>query len=244
MFFAALLGSALSRDVRESLDAARAARDRARELLRRLIRTEEEERRRIAADLHDRMGARMFELHYGIDRVQDALQDAKPEVQAQLARLAAGARDCGDEVRELMNTLRPSVLDDFGIGEALRELAHSLDESGELRVRVDIDAGARATRPEVNIALFRIAQEAVLNARKHARASELRIALRLGASDSLVLSVCDDGGGFDPELPVRGHLGVSTMRERAEDCGGTLEIASAPGQGTELRVTVPAGVRE
>jgi signal transduction histidine kinase len=243
LFFAALLGSALSRDARENLDAARSARDRARELFRRLIHAEEEERKRVAGELHDRMGARFFELSYGIDRARSAIGDERPEAARHLARLGADARACGDEIRELMNELRPTVLDDFGVSEALREYGALLQAQGELQVRLEIDPNANAARSDVNVALFRIAQEAVLNARKHAEARELDISLlRDSAADRIVLCVRDDGCGFDARAPARGRFGLLTMRERAEACGGRLEIESAPGRGTRLRALVPAGV--
>ncbi len=242
LLFAALLGSALSRDARENLDAARSARDRARELLRRSIHAEEEERKRIAGELHDRMGTRFFELHYGIDRARTAIGDEQPEAAKHLARLGADARACGDEIRELMNELRPTVLDDFGVSEALREYGVQLQAQGELRVRLEIDPDANAARSDVNVALFRIAQEAVLNARKHAEARELDIALtRDPLENRIVLSVRDDGCGFDARAPTRGRFGLLTMRERAEACGGKLELDSAPGRGTHLRALVPAG---
>ncbi|HTO53593.1 MAG TPA: sensor histidine kinase [Myxococcota bacterium] len=242
LLFAALLGTALSRDARENLEAARLARDRARGLLRRLIHAEEEERKRIASDLHDRMGARFFELSYGIDRARGAVGDDKPEAIQHLERLASDARACGDEIRELMNQLRPTVLDDFGVSEALREWGMNLQAQCELRVRLEIDPEASAARPDVNVALFRIAQEAVLNARKHAEASELEIALARDASgERIVLSVRDDGCGFDARAPTRGRFGMLGMRERAEACGGRLEVSSAPGRGTRLRAIAPAG---
>ncbi|HTO71180.1 MAG TPA: sensor histidine kinase [Myxococcota bacterium] len=238
--FAATLGSALSRDARQNLAAARSARDRARELSRRLIHAEEEERKRIAGELHDRMGPRFFELYYGIDRARSAVDAGKPDAAERLARLGADARECGDEIRGLMNELRPSVLDDFGVAEALREIGAALEAQGELRVRLAIDPDAKAPRGEVNVALFRIAQEAVLNARKHAEAQELELGLARDAH-ALVLTVRDDGCGFDSSRPARGHFGLHTMRERAEACGGRLELESAPGRGTTLRAIVPLG---
>jgi len=242
LLFATILGSVLSRDARENLALARTARDRARDLLWRLIRAEEEERKRIAGEIHDRMGQRFFELYYGIDRCCGELGGEKPEAAALLERLRGDARACGDEIRELMNELRPTVLDDFGASEAVKEYGAALLEQGDLRVRVDVDASANAARPEVNVALFRILQEAVLNVRKHAAARELTIELRNDARDqTLVLVVRDDGRGFDPKASARGHYGLLTMRERAEACGGGLEIESAPGRGTRVRVEVPAG---
>jgi signal transduction histidine kinase len=241
--FAVLLGTALSREAADALGAARAARDRARGLLRRLIHAEEEERKRIAGELHDRMGARFFELSYGIDRARAAVGGDRPDAELHLARLGADARACGDEIRELMNELRPTVLDDFGVSEALREYGMALSAGqSELRVKLEIDPDANAARQEVNAALFRIAQEAVLNARKHAEASELEIGLARDPSAArIVLSVRDDGCGFDARAPTRGRYGLMTMRERAEACGGTLELTSAPGRGTRVRAVVPAG---
>jgi len=239
--FAVLLGSALSREAAENLASARTARDRARELLRRLIHAEEEERKRIAGELHDRMGARFFELSWGLDRARGALGDERPDAAKHLARLGADARACGDEIRELMNELRPTVLDDFGVSEALREWGMALQASqSELLVRLAIDPDANAARPDVNLGLFRIAQEAVLNARKHSEARELEIALARDAG-RIVLTVRDDGCGFDARAPARGRLGLLGMRERAEACGGALELDSAPGKGTRVRAVVPAG---
>jgi two-component system NarL family sensor kinase len=242
LLFATILGNVLSRDARENLSLARSARDRARDLLWRLIHAEEEERKRIAGELHDRMGQRFFELYYGIDRCRDAIGAEKPEAATMLERLRGDARACGDEIRELMNELRPTVLDDFGASEAVKEYGAALLEQGEFALRVDVDASANAARPEVNAALFRILQEAVLNVRKHAQAKSLEIELRRDArSDTLVLVVRDDGRGFDARAAVRGHFGLLTMRERAEACGGAFEVASVPGQGTRVRVEVPAG---
>jgi signal transduction histidine kinase len=217
-------------------------RDRARDLLWRLIHAEEEERKRIAGELHDRMGHRLFELTFGIDRCRRAVGDGS-DVAVLLERLGADARACGDEIRELMNQLRPSLLDDFGASEAVKDYGAALQESGELAVRLDVDPDANAARPEVNAALFRILQEAVLNVRRHARAKQLWIELRRDARAGLLeLRVRDDGCGFDGSAPTRGHYGLLTMRERAEACGGAFEIESAPGSGTRVRVSLPGGL--
>jgi signal transduction histidine kinase len=206
-----------------------------------VIHAEEEERKRIAGELHDRMGHRLFELTFGIDRCRRAVGDGS-DAATLLERLGSDARACGDEIRELMNQLRPTVLDDFGASEAVKDYGAALLESGELAVRLDVDPDANAARPEVNAALFRILQEAVLNVRRHAQAKELWIELRRDArTDRLELSVRDDGRGFDPGASPRGHYGLLTMRERAEACGGELQIESAPGRGTRVRVLLPGG---
>jgi signal transduction histidine kinase len=221
------------------VEDVRHAGDRIRGLLWQLIDAEEDERKRIAGEIHDRMGRRVFELAFAIDRTQQALGERSPEASALLARLADETRGFADEVRSVMNELRPPVLDDFGFSEALREYAVSLEQQGDLDVSLSVDGGARSPRPEVNVTLFRILQEAVLNVRKHAAARRLAIEFR--ADDgSLRLVIRDDGNGFDPAAARRGHYGLLYMRERAEACGGKLDIQSRPGSGTEVRVSVPA----
>ena len=240
LFFSALIGSLLSREARAGSRRARAERDRARDLLRRLIHAEEEERKRVAGEIHDRMGRQLFELYYGIDRCRETLATTDPAAHAQLARLSIDARACSDEIRALMNALRPPVLDDFGFTEALREYAASVEEQGDITVALDLDEHVRSTRAEVNVTLFRILQEAVANVRKHAAAHRVSIAFHRADPERLRLVVRDDGRGFDPTSPSRGHFGLLYMRERAEACGGVLAITSAPGCGTEIQVTVPA----
>jgi signal transduction histidine kinase len=240
LLFSTLIGSLLSREARESSRLARLERDNARRLLWRSIHAEEEERKRVAGEIHDRMGRQLFELTYGIDRCRELVGAADPAAGATLARLGGDARACSSEIRALMNDLRPPVLDDFGFTEALREYVADLADHADLAVALDVDDSARTGRPEVNVTLFRILQEAVVNVRKHAGARRLSIEFRRADAARLRLVVRDDGRGFDPGVPTPGHFGLLTMRERVEACGGALAIASAPGAGTEIAVTVPA----
>lgn len=240
LFFATLLASVLSRSAAESYALAARERDRSRDLAWRLIRAQEEERRRVAGDIHDRMGHRLFEVFYGIDRCRERLAASDPEGARMLAQLGGEARALSGEIRRLMDELHPSVLDDFGFPEALREYAAALREQHELDVALRVDPRARAGRRDVNVALFRILQEAVLNVRKHAEAARIEIELDARADGSLSLSVADDGTGFDPARVPRGHYGLLTMRQRAEACGGRLEVESSPGRGTRIRAVVPA----
>lgn len=238
--FAALIGGLLSREARTSARHARAERDKARQLLWRLMHVEEEERKRVAGEIHDRMGRQLFELTYGIDRCRELVGTEATPAGAALTRLGHDARACSDTIRTLMNDLRPPVLDDFGFTEALREYVAGLATHGGLAVALDVDDAVRSARTEVNVTLFRILQEAVVNVRKHAAAARVSIEFRRADAARLRLVVRDDGRGFDPAAPARGHFGLLYMRERAEACGGALAISSAPGAGTEITVTVPA----
>jgi signal transduction histidine kinase len=230
LFFVALEGGLLSRE-------ARAYWRQRQELMGRMLHAGEEERRRLAGEIHDRVGRRFFELHSAIERHRTAPRALDAPA---LERLAADARACADEVRSVTNALRPVVLDDFGFVEALREHAALLQAQGELAVALHVDDDA-VPPAETGIVLWRVLQEALLNVRKHARARRVEISLAR-QRDGLALTVRDDGCGFDPAQPARGCLGLLTMRERAEACGGRLDLRSRPGSGTELRATVPAGV--
>jgi len=231
LFFVALEGGLLSR-------AARAQSRRRQEVLWRLIHAEEEERRRVAGEIHDRLGGRFFTAHQTLERVRTAAGNRDPETERALVPLADAMRACADELRAITNALRPVVLDDFGFVEALREhVAGLAGADGMPRVTLAVDAPEPRT-PAVRVMLFRVLQEALLNALKHADATDVRVAFA-AAADALVLTVRDDGRGFDPRAVPRGHLGLVYMRERAEACGGRLEIRSRPGSGTEIRVSVP-----
>jgi two-component system NarL family sensor kinase len=232
LFFVAIEGGLLSRAARHHSRARQ-------EVLQRLMRAEEDERRRLAGELHDRVGRRFFEFFSALDRRRAEVAAKDADTAAELARLADAARGCADEVRAITNELRPVVLDDFGFVEALREHAAALAAEGDLDVSLDVDAPAGAGRRDAGVVLFRALEEALANVRRHADAR--RVVIRFTAvNGTLELDVRDDGRGFDPAHLPRGHLGLLYMRERVEGYGGRLEIRSWPGAGTELRVIVPA----
>jgi signal transduction histidine kinase len=210
-----------------------------RELLHRVIDAEEAERRRIAGELHDRMGKRFFEFYYDVRLLQGMSVDRDSAASEVLARIIESARECAGEIRTLMNDLRPSVLDDFGFLEALKEFVAAITARGELDVALSVDETAPSAGPETDLMLFRVLQEAVFNARKHAAAK--RVDVTFGATDDgkLRLVVRDDGAGFEPASPAIGHYGLLYMKERAEACGGAFAVRSVPRQGTEVEVTVP-----
>lgn len=206
--------------------------------LSRLVRAQEEERRRIAEDLHDDPVQRLTAVGIRLATLTEATED-----QAQRERLRAleGAiADVIGRLRSMMFHLRPPELDGDGLIDAVREhLARLADEAGwECRVE-----GELAVRPsaEVASAAYRIIQEALRNAQKHAAATRVMVAL---GSDAATLrgTVRDDGVGFDPtSVPGHheGHLGLVSMRERAELFGGTCDVESAPGRGTLVRFCLP-----
>lgn len=226
----------------QSLEILRRTMQERRALVVRLEEAQEEERRRIAADIHDDS----IQVISAADLRAQALAQriADPELRAEAFALHETLRDAVERLRHLLFELRPPTLDRDGLAAALRQY---LDQPWggpaprwELEVRLEAEPP-----PEVRAMLFRIAQEAITNVRKHAGATRLRIVLETEGA-GVRLRVEDDGRGLDPVAlsePVPGHLGVTTMIERAELAGGWCRIDGAPGRGTTVECWLPLDPR-
>lgn len=209
----------------------RQAEANALDLGRRLVNAQEEERTRIARELHDDITQRMALL------AMDAGANNEP---ATGRNLKQGLAQLSEDIHALSYRLHPSVLEDLGLGEALRMECERVAGNSSLSVNVNITEGCARPASEVALCLFRIAQEALRNIIRHANARIVRISLR-PLDGGLQLIVADDGVGFETILSrERPSLGLSSMRERAQLLGGALEIDSAPGQGTTVLAWVPA----
>jgi signal transduction histidine kinase len=234
-----------------SLRAEIARRERAeadrRDLLRRLTTAQEDERRRIARELHDSMGQHLAALGLGLKAVKDATPDPSP-ARDRLQQLQALTGLMGREAHNLALELRPTALDDLGLESALANYAEGWSE----RSGVGVDChtvgsdGDRLPAP-VETALYRVAQEALTNVLRHAQARRVSLVLQRSPGQ-VVMVVEDDGVGFDAEAVTApagdgGRLGLVGMRERLALVGGTLAVESAPGRGTTViaRVPLPAG---
>ena len=236
----------------ERLEATVAERTReierySRETTTRVFQAQEDERKRIARELHDDTAQSLSTLMIALDLVEPSLLRHDTTAQEGFDRIRAIAKRALDEVRALSHDLRPTILDDFGLEAALRWYTDEYAATVGVPVDVRIEPGPHPPlAPEVELALFRIAQEALTNSGKYAEAS--RLTLTLGFPDeSVQLIVEDDGRGFDATVrrsPSRqGGLGLYGMRERAELLGATIVIESAPGTGTRVvsgRAPVPA----
>jgi signal transduction histidine kinase len=161
------------------------------------------------------------------------LWERKPqEALRRLAELRELTRGALAEMRTLLLELRPSALVEAEIGDLLRQLAESITGRARVPVTVDVTGECRLP-PDVKVALYRIAQEALNNVARHAGASQAAVHLRC-QPDAVQLQISDDGRGFDVSSIPPDHLGVGIMRERAESIGATLEIESQAGQGTRV----------
>ena len=222
------------------LSAAHALR---RQLLERIVLAHEEERRRIARELHDEIGQGLTALVMQLGTVEGALDPGADSVRPRLQAVREQTSEMIENVRRLMLDLRPAVLDDLGLVPAIRWYAEShLPQAGiEARVSIsNLDEHERLPR-RLELVAFRLAQEAVTNVIRHAQAK--RAVISLGrVADGLELSVEDDGRGFDPEgAPRNGRRGwgLAGMRERVALLGGTLSVTSRPGCGTRVAATMP-----
>jgi PAS domain S-box-containing protein len=234
-----ILGACLDvTDQRHSETALRQAAQDLHALTRKLVAAEEAERRRIAGELHDRVGQSLSALNINLDIV---LRDAglAPAVRQRLEDSVALVDATLQSIEGVMAELRPALLDEYGLAAALGWHAEEVARRSGLRVAVEEAADAsQGLRLEAALALFRIAQEALNNAVKHAQASSVTI--RVCREDGhALLEVRDDGRGFDPSSTRKGRWGMTTMRERAEAAGGRLEVDAGPGKGTCVRARVP-----
>jgi PAS domain S-box-containing protein len=218
-----------------------AARDmtrhvRTEDALRRINDSLEEQARRIAQTLHDEAGQFLTAAHI-------ALAEAAREVPATCAERLREAREHLDHIEEqlrrLAHELHPRILDDLGLIMALDFLALGFEKRRGISVVVKTELHARL-RPAVELAIYRLVQEALSNVRKHARASKVSIHLEY-ASGVLRCSIADDGTGFTTTALAAGEggMGLSGIRDRIEGLGGTMHIDSGPGRGTALSITVP-----
>lgn len=204
-----------------------------------MLRAQEEERKRLGQEIHDDTMQSLVLICRSLDAVEDG-QDIK-EVQAQLANLRRLAESTHDSLRALLAGLRPSLLDDLGLTAALGSLISDLEERTDIRAALHVEGDARLLLPEQELALYRIAQEALRNIERHSGASAGTITVRFGPA-KVELSVRDNGRGFDLLLAGDGRLGVLGMRECARVVGGDFKIHSYLGGGTTVTASVPDAV--
>lgn len=198
-----------------------------------------EERQRIARELHDSVSQALYGIVLNASSARDALEAGDhAATTGPLDYVLSLSRASLSEMRALIFELRPEALRREGLVAALRKQAAAMEARHGIRVEAALRDEPDAS-PETKEAVYRIAQEALHNTLKHARASSVELELgRDGAR--IALDVADDGAGFDARGDFPGHLGLRSMRERAARLGGTLEIQSTPGKGTRVRARIPA----
>ena len=223
-------GAALTDAFNAMLDRLERAR---REATRTALAAQEAERSRVARELHDEIGQTLTAVLLRAERAADG----EPALaRDELARMADAVRGSLDEVRRIARELRPEALDDLGLVNALIALCSRIGAQGGPRVRRQLQPELPPISPDVELVIYRVAQESLTNALRHARAQVATLSLEAD-DEGVTLRVGDDGDGIPPDAPA--GAGISGMRERALLVGGRLAIESRPEHGTVVALRVP-----
>jgi PAS domain S-box-containing protein len=208
----------------------------------RILQAQEEERRRIAQELHDEALQRVVVLCRQLHEIEEALAVHPPRAETHLRLATRTAEGLMAELREFTRQLRPPALDELGVVTCLRRMVSDLAEQSGIDGALSVRGRERRLEGALELGVFRIAQESLRNVERHAEASRLRLGLAF-APGSVELTIVDDGKGFCLPAPVAqstgGGLGMLGMQERAALLGGELEIVSSPGHGTRVTATLP-----
>ncbi len=236
--------STVAHEIRVAVENSRLYRDRQESLrsyVRQVTQAQEEERLRISRELHDETAQELVHL---VRKLEAMRESAEPSQARRVEELLQMMRDTLKSVRRFSRDLRPAVLDDLGLLAAIEMVVEDTSSRLSKGARLVVAGEPRRVDRTVELALFRIAQEALRNDERHADAASADVELSF-QGDEITLSVSDDGCGFSPprnlsQLARRGSLGLMGMKERAELVGGRFELRSSPGHGSQLTVTVEA----
>ena len=204
--------------------------------------SQEQERKRIARDLHDDTVQSLIAIGQRIELCRASLDDPT-EAREQLTDVRRMVTEAIQSIRHFSHELRPPALEDLGLVPALQALVNDLARADALEVNLEIDGQPQGLVPDMEVVIYRIVQEALQNVRKHAHASKVRVCAEF-TDKGVAIAVRDDGVGFTippnlTDLANQGNFGLMGIEERVRLFGGELEIHSQPGHGTELKVTLP-----
>lgn len=212
-----------------------------RQMSHSLLHAQEQERQRVSRELHDGVNQLLGSAKYRLNFLAPPMASQHPDWAGELDKVRGLLDKAIGEVRAICHNLRPHELDDLGLVAAIESLAREFEEEGQMRVDFQVLEKAGPLPPSVELALYRIVQEALANTEKHARATSVKLFL-LHSPNSLWLTIDDNGIGFDPRAappaPDSGQ-GLRNMRERAAALGGSVLVRSKPGRGTSIYVYFP-----
>ncbi len=233
-------------DRAQTLEALRASEQRLRALSTKLLQAQEEERRRIAKDLHDSIGANMTAVKYALEAKKAQEESGNPASGGlPLDRIIDAVKETMEETQRISTNLRPSILDNMGLLAAIQWNARKTQELYRgLEVHTELSLAEEDIPESLKIVVFRVVQEALNNAVKHSGADRIDISLQQRQGE-LILDMTDNGKGIEPGLneprgSKGGGMGLEGMMERVELSGGKMEIHSTPGEGTRITSRWPA----
>lgn len=237
----------LNRELVERLAEQVRALDRANTSLqdaqRRLLTEREEERKRLARELHDQTIQDLLSINYQIEEIT-AVADASPAIDHGLSEIRQSIRVLVDDLRSICGNLRPPTIDSLGLGAAIQSYARDWSERSGILLTLDLDARLSRLPESIELSVFRIVQEGLSNVRKHAQARSVRVQLRHTTPRSLMLTIGDDGRGltegFDlAALSAAGHYGLLGISERVTVLGGRFNLQNQPDGGLQLQIEIP-----
>jgi len=244
----------LSRENRRLFHRLMEGEHRLHRLAKAVWRVQEDERRRLAGELHDGLGQELTALKIQIERLAGRARDSDPALASELEQAAQSAHHALDEARRLSHVLRPRVLDDLGLVPALRWLARMLEQRTGFVVELEVPSpetdrlGSGRLDTDLESLIFRVTQEALTNALKHSGSRRAEVRLEMPVPGHLRLRVRDSGRGFDVAAVLEDGTpnskhdtagGLRGMRDRAAIFGGRLEVTSRPGEGTSVELDLP-----
>ena len=234
----------MEESLRRSEGALRMSYEHIRQLAGRLIHAQEEERARIARDLHDDLGQRVASFSIALSVMKREVPYGSEGARRSLSQLQQQAIELAEDLRQLSHELHPSTLVHVGLLRALQGRCTEFTKETGIPVRLEVPESWHEVSDDVSLCLYRVAQEALHNVAAHARAHHVIISL-VQRDQRLTMRVGDDGHGFDPTLTTnRSGLGLVSLRERVHLLGGAFEVTSTPGTGTLITVSLPAHARE
>lgn len=210
-------------------------------LSRRLVEVQEAERQSISRELHDEVGQTLGALLVDVGQLSNLVSPGDALVKDQIARIKAAAESAVRSIRDMALLLRPPMLDDLGLIPALEWQARETSRRGDMEVEVHAERLPDNLPDKVRIGIYRLVQEALQNAARHAHAKNANV-LAKGELDKVEIEISDDGIGFHPER-TRG-MGILGMEERVRQLGGTIELRSAPGKGTTVHAVLPLDAKD
>jgi two-component system sensor histidine kinase UhpB len=228
-------------DIREKESELRVSYEQVRQLAGRLINAQEDERARIARELHDDVGQRVASLSIGLSSLKRRVPDSDETLRSELSRLQLQTTGLAKDLRDLSHELHQGALEHVGLPDALRETCDQISRESDIQIKFEVADGWTEVADDIKLCLYRVAQEALHNIAKHAHAKMGCVAIA-HQNGQVVMRVSDNGLGFATHGPTgQQGIGLLSMRERVRMLGGSFEVKSAPNTGTIATVTIPTG---